>query len=530
MEAARSTRGRQKPALALGRPVAAHAPASRDRRAGAGVRTPHGGRLTATSNPTARSAGSRRPLIDADAVDRNEHAHADRGSDVAGPPTLRRVIDELLQHGGVRRGYLGVGAYPAQLSAQLATLAGRDRGALVASVEDAGPAGQAGLLVGDIIVELDGVAITGPDSLRTTLGDRPGESAKLRSCAAACAELASPSEASHDPPSFPTTSAPATKNRSPRATASCSTPTACGRRRRRARVPRSSASRSAVASRGGAGSGFIVTPDGYVMTNATPCRPGQREIRAHTGRRDHGGAGHGDDPATDLALVRVDPSALAAATQAVPFLAIDGARAPRVGQLAVAIGNPLGFESTVSTGVVSALGRSLRGRGGRLIDGVIQHTAPLNPATWRSAARRTAALGVNTAIIMRRKALASRSRSRPLPGLGQLLQHGQVRRSWLGLGAIRRPLDRRLAYTHGLGKAAVEVQSVESNSPASRSGLRDGDLIVRFADTPIDSIDELHRMLRSWPAGQKAELGRSVARRLRSNAGLGDLTRAGLMA
>jgi S1-C subfamily serine protease len=257
---------------------------------------------------------------------------------------------------------------------------------------------------------------------------------------------------------------------------------------------------------GGAGSGFIVTPDGYVMTNSHVVS-GQREIRVRTpaGETTEGQV-MGDDPATDLALVRVDSAALG---RPVPFLAIEGERSPRVGQLAVAIGNPLGFESTVSTGVVSALGRSLRGKGGRLIDNVIQHTAPLNPGNSGGPLLdgRGRVLGVNTAIIMRSQGIGFAIAVETAAWvLGQLLQHGQVRRSWLGLGAIRRPLDRRLAYTHGLGKTAVEVQSVESNSPASRAGLRDGDLIVRFADSPIGSIDELHRLLRSWPAGQKAEL------------------------
>src|SRR5688500_10315547 len=212
----------------------------------------------------------------------------------------------------------------------------------------------------------------------------------------------------------------------------------------------------------------------------------------------------GDDPATDLAVVRVDAAALGTG-----YLPVDGTLAPRVGQLAVAIGNPLGFESTVSTGVVSALGRSLRGRGGRLIDGVIQHTAPLNPGNSGGPLLDGSGrvLGVNTAIIAYSQgigfAVAVETASWVL---GQLLQHGRVRRAWLGVGAMRRPLDRRLAYHHGIGSAAVEVQSIEANSPAARAGLRDGDLIVRIGDTPIEGIDELHRALRTWTAGTSANL------------------------
>ena len=257
---------------------------------------------------------------------------------------------------------------------------------------------------------------------------------------------------------------------------------------------------------GGAGSGFVVTPDGYVMTNSHVVS-NQRNIRVRTPAGETVDAQvAGDDPATDLALVRVDSAALG---NPVVFLAIDGDRAPRVGQLAVAIGNPLGFESTVSTGVVSALGRSLRGKGGRLIDNVIQHTAPLNPGNSGGPLLDGGGrvLGVNTAIIARSQGIGFAIAVETAAWvLGQLLQHGRVRRAWLGVGAIRRPLDRRLAYHHDLGRAAVEVQSVESASPASRAGLRDGDLIVRFADAPITGIDELHRALRSWPAGQPATL------------------------
>ena len=270
---------------------------------------------------------------------------------------------------------------------------------------------------------------------------------------------------------------------------------------------------------GGAGSGFVVTPDGYVMTNSHVVS-GQPKIRVRTPAGETvDGQLMGDDPATDLALVRVDSSALGTPVAhpkgagspggSLAYLPIDGANVPRVGQLAVAIGNPLGFESTVSTGVVSALGRSLRGKGGRLIDGIIQHTAPLNPGNSGGPLLdgRGRVLGVNTAIIARSQGIGFAIAVETAAWvLGQLLQHGRVRRAWLGVGAIRRPLDRRLAYHHGLGAAAVEVQSIESNSPASRAGLRDGDLIVTFADTPINGVDELHRALRAWPAGKLAAL------------------------
>jgi S1-C subfamily serine protease len=260
----------------------------------------------------------------------------------------------------------------------------------------------------------------------------------------------------------------------------------------------------------GAGSGFVVTPDGYVMTNSHVVSS-SRKIRVRTPAGEIAeGQVMGDDPATDLALVRVEAGALVGANQAVPYLSIDGSISPRVGQLAVAIGNPLGFESTVSTGVVSALGRSLRGRSNQLIDGVIQHTAPLNPGNSGGPLLDTAGrvLGVNTAIIARSQGIGFAIAVETAAWvLGQLLQHGHVRRAWLGVGAMRRPLDRRLAYHHGLGAAAVEIQTVERDSPAKRAGLADGDLLVKFGDTAIESVDDLHRVLRNWPATQTARLG-----------------------
>ncbi|HEY1813152.1 MAG TPA: trypsin-like peptidase domain-containing protein [Kofleriaceae bacterium] len=252
----------------------------------------------------------------------------------------------------------------------------------------------------------------------------------------------------------------------------------------------------------GAGSGFVVTPDGYVMTNSHVASSA-RELRVRT-QQGETVRGHvvGDDPATDLALVRCDA---AFAT----YLPIDGSIAPRVGQLAVAIGNPLGFESTVSTGVVSALGRSLRSRTNQLIDGVIQHTAPLNPGNSGGPLLDASArvLGVNTAIIARSQGIGFAVAVETAAWvLGQLLAHGRVRRAYLGIGAARRPLDRRLAYAHGLGASAVEVQSVERDSPAARAGLVDGDLIVRFGDAPILGVDELHRVLRDQAAGTATRL------------------------
>ncbi|HSN27565.1 MAG TPA: PDZ domain-containing protein, partial [Kofleriaceae bacterium] len=156
-----------------------------------------------------------------------------------------------------------------------------------------------------------------------------------------------------------------------------------------------------------------------------------------------------------------------------------------------------------------ALGRSLRGRTNRLIDGVIQHTAPLNPGNSGGPLLDTAGrvIGVNTAIIARSQNLGFAIAVETAAWvLGQLLQHGRVRRAWLGIGAARRPLDRRLAYHHGLGAAAVEIQAVEPGSPAAHAGLVDGDLLVRFSEKPVESVDELHKILRGWQAGTTARM------------------------
>ncbi|MEZ4368319.1 MAG: trypsin-like peptidase domain-containing protein [Kofleriaceae bacterium] len=214
----------------------------------------------------------------------------------------------------------------------------------------------------------------------------------------------------------------------------------------------------------------------------------------------------GGDVATDLAVVKLEAGALDPAAT----LALDGALAARPGQLVVAIGNPLGFDATVSTGVVSALGRSLRGRGGRLIDGVVQHTAPLNPGNSGGPLldARGRVLGVNTAIIARSQGLGfAVGVDSAAWVVAQLLTVGRVERAWLGVGAAPRQLDRRLARHHGLGDGAAEIQSVEPSSPAARAGLRDGDLIVAFDGAAVDGLDALHRRLRQHRPGAPANLG-----------------------
>jgi S1-C subfamily serine protease len=253
----------------------------------------------------------------------------------------------------------------------------------------------------------------------------------------------------------------------------------------------------------GAGSGVVVAPDGYVLTNSHVVA-GAASVRVGTVTGDQLAARVvGDDPATDLALVKAD------AGEAMAYVPIDAGHPLRPGQLVVAIGNPLGFSSTVSTGVVSALGRSLRGKGGQLIDGVVQHSAPLNPGNSGGPLLGSAGqvLGINTAIIARSQGLGFAIGGDTAAWvLAQLMTTGRVRRAWLGLGAVARPVDRRLARHHGVADRAVEVRTLDDGSPAARAGLRDGDLIVGFDAHPIVDVDALHRHLRDWPPGAAVRL------------------------
>ncbi|MCB9560972.1 MAG: trypsin-like peptidase domain-containing protein [Kofleriaceae bacterium] len=258
--------------------------------------------------------------------------------------------------------------------------------------------------------------------------------------------------------------------------------------------------------RQGAGSGVVVTPDGYLLTNSHVVNGAgdAAELRVRTTAGEVV-PGHlvGDDPATDLAVVKIDRGAVPAAAGAPAYAALSGARL-RPGQLVVAIGNPLGFDSTVTTGVVSALGRTLRGRGGRLIDGVVQHTAPLNPGNSGGPLLdgRGRVVGINTAIIAMSQGLGFAVGADTAAWvLSQILATGRVRRAWLGLGGARRPVDRKLARSHGVADTAVEVMSVEPKSPAARAGLVDGDLVVGYAGAPVTSVDDLHRRLRDAEPG-----------------------------
>jgi S1-C subfamily serine protease len=249
----------------------------------------------------------------------------------------------------------------------------------------------------------------------------------------------------------------------------------------------------------GAGSGFAIAPDGYLLTNSHVVADAKKiETTFMDGRRLEATL-VGLDASTDLAVIRVNASAL-------PYAELGESSGLRVGQLVIAMGNPLGFQSTVSTGVISALGRTLRSQMGRLIENIIQHTAPLNPGNSGGPLldAKGRVVGINTAIIAMAQGIGfSIPSSTAKWVVSQLLTQGRVRRSHLGLVGYSRQLDRRIVRFHKLNKnAAVEVVGIEPSGPAKNSGLRSGDLVVAINQNDVTSVDDMFRILAEWPVGQ----------------------------
>lgn len=248
--------------------------------------------------------------------------------------------------------------------------------------------------------------------------------------------------------------------------------------------------------REGAGSGVVIAPDGYILTNSHVVQDARRVMATFTDGTQAASRLIGKDPASDLAVIRAEASGLS-------YASLGDSGRLRVGQLAIAMGNPLGFQSTVTTGVVSALGRALRSREGRLIENIIQHTAPLNPGNSGGPLldSRGQVVGINTAIIMMAQGIGFAIPSNTARWVvSELIVHGRVRRGYLGIAGRERPLGRRLVRFHDLAQErAVEVVSVESHGPAAQAGLQDGDLIVAANSQAVASVDDLHRFLAEWP-------------------------------
>ncbi len=255
--------------------------------------------------------------------------------------------------------------------------------------------------------------------------------------------------------------------------------------------------------RQGGGSGFVFTPDGLILTNSHVVHDARRiDVSLADGRRF---PAHtiGDDPATDLAVIRIGvPSNDAPSLVAAP---LGDSQKLRVGQLAIAIGNPYGFQYTVTAGVVSALGRSLRSSSGRLIDDVIQTDASLNPGNSGGPLVTSdgRVVGVNTATIMGAQGLCFAIGINTAKFVaGRLLRDGRIRRSYIGVEAQTAPLHRRLVRFYDLRQeSGVFVMSVADGSPAQKAGLREGDVIVAFGRQPVAGVDDLHRLLTDMQVG-----------------------------
>jgi S1-C subfamily serine protease len=253
---------------------------------------------------------------------------------------------------------------------------------------------------------------------------------------------------------------------------------------------------------GGSGSGFVFTPDGFMLTNSHVVH-GAAEISVTTEEGDRFPAELvGDDPDTDLAVLRGRTSA--------PSVPLGSSRRLAVGQLVIAIGNPLGFQHTVTAGVVSALGRTMRSRSGRLIDGVVQTDAALNPGNSGGPLvdSQGRVVGVNTATIMGAQGICFAIGADTAEFVAsRLIRDGRIRRSYVGLVGHGVPLHRRIVRYYDLpSDSGLLLEGVVPGSPAEQAGLRERDVIVSFDGHTISGVDDLHRLLTAERSGRAAEV------------------------
>jgi S1-C subfamily serine protease len=253
----------------------------------------------------------------------------------------------------------------------------------------------------------------------------------------------------------------------------------------------------------GSGSGFVFTPDGFVLTNSHVVNGASEIVVTFPDTQTCRATLIGDDPDSDLAVLRVDVAGQ------LPFAALGARRQLAVGQVAIAIGNPLGFQHTVTAGVVSALGRSMRSRTGRLIDNVIQTDAALNPGNSGGplVSSRSEVIGVNTATIMGAQGICFAIGADTAQFVAvRLIRHGRIQRSYVGVAGQDVPIHTRIVRHYSLpANTGAMVISVEPNSPAQTAGLREQDVILRFGARSVLGVDDLHRLLTEAVPGEAVE-------------------------